>query len=86
MESVIPDSEYLLVLTKSEVIALKVQEKGTYAISESEALSILERFTASSDSIESAIDVKSAVLKKNEKTGKDMYYEFVFDSKEGVFP
>ena len=75
-------SEVLPSLTKSEVIALAVQKKGTYAISESEALGLLERFTAS-DGIESAVNVKSSVLKKNAKTGKDMYYEFVFESDKG---
>lgn len=83
MEAVGTASDELLPLTRSEVIALAVQKKGTYAIPESEALCMLKRYTASDDN-ERAISVKSTVLKKNAKTGKDMYYVFVFESEKGT--
>jgi hypothetical protein len=73
------------VLTKAETIALTVQTKGTYEISESEALQNLGHFQASvSDNNENSIRTKSVVLKKNQKTGKNMYYEVVFESDRGT--
>ena len=82
-------------LTEAEQIALAVQNKGTYEISESEALEILKRFvTAKSDeqgvgvksaedSDAGAVDVKSATLKTSKKTGRPMYFELVFDNADG---
>lgn len=73
------------VLTKAETVALTVQQKGTYKISESEAIQNLESFLAStSDNKKSSIRTKNVVLKKNQKTGKDMYYEVVFESDKGT--
>ena len=83
LENVVSVFEELPVLTKSEVIALSVYEKGTYSISESEARDILGRFSAADD-IDNTVSVSNAVLKKNQKTGKDMYYEFVLESDKGI--
>jgi len=72
-------------LTKSESIALVVQKKGTYKISETEALDKLDRFAASNSENKSAdIQVKSTTLKTNPSTSKEMYYEIVFESEKGT--
>ena len=71
-------------LTKLESIALVVQSKGTYKISESEAIGKLEAYVASNAEVMRDILVKSTVLKKNSKTGKDMYYEVVFENAKGT--
>ena len=73
------------VLTRSEVVALAVEKKGTYKVSENEAIQSLKDFSKSvSDSKQSDIRTKSSVLKKSAKTGKDMYYEVVFESDKGT--
>ncbi|GEM_PF-121318 len=73
------------ILTKSEMVALNVQKKGTYKISETEAISNLKQFTASvSGNEKSMVKTKSINLKKNPVTGKEMYYEVVFDSDKGT--
>ena len=76
-------SDEPLVLTKSEAIALAVERKGTYEISEREAIDMLERYTAK-DGVEKSVNVQSVVLKKNAETGKNMYYEFALQSEKGV--
>ena len=80
-ESSVPTS----ILTKSEAIALTVQRKGSYKVSESESIQTLKNFSASvSDSKKSTIRTKSVTLKKSPKTGKDMYYEIVFEGDKGT--
>jgi len=71
-----------LSLTREEAIALRVKQKGTYRITESEAMQTLNRF-AESESRSVNIQVKSTSLKKSPTTGKDMYYEVVFESEKG---
>lgn len=72
-------------LTKMESVALAVQQKGTYKISKSEALESLERYAKSiSGNEEAAVQVKSAVLKKSPETGKELYYEVVFEGEKGT--
>ena len=78
-----PDVTTMSALTREESIALAVERKGTYKIDESEAIGNLERFKASFDN-EDALNTKSIVLKKNPKTGKDLYYEVVFESEKGT--
>jgi len=71
-------------LTNSEAIALRVQRKGTYKISESEALEKFNGFAESNTNVSKTIFVKGIDLKKNSKTGKDMYYEIVFVNEKGT--
>lgn len=72
-------------LTRSESIALTVQQKGTYEISENEAIENLERFSAFiSGNKNSVVKTKSISLKKSPETGREMYYEVVFDSDKGT--
>jgi uncharacterized protein YvpB len=74
------------VLTRAEFVALTVQEKGTYKITESEALQHLEEFNPAVVSGESQSPVLTAgiTLRKSPQTGKDMYYEVVIESDKGT--
>jgi len=69
-------------LSNEEQVALRVQKKGTYRISEIEAVQSLERFAANDGN--STLRTKSVNLKKSSKTGKDLYYEVVFEGKKGT--
>ena len=69
-------------LTQSELIALAVERKGTYLISESEASEKLARF-ATSDGRSDAVEIESATLKVSPLTGKDLFYEITFNSEKG---
>ena len=72
-------------LTKSEHIALVVQEKGTYKISKEEALISFDRFAASnSENKTSDVQVKSITLRTSPKTGKDIYFEVIFENEKGT--
>ena len=70
-------------LTNLEYTALRVDRKGTYEISESEANDRLENFASSVTSDRSTTHNKSVSLKNNRKTGKGMYYEIVFEGDKG---
>ncbi|MDR0750472.1 MAG: hypothetical protein LBF62_13015 [Tannerellaceae bacterium] len=66
-----PGESAPVALTKSEAVALAVQQKGTCKITEDEALQNLNRFHVSSfDSEETGISVTDVVLKTNPDTGK----------------
>lgn len=73
------------ILTKSEAVALTVLKKGTYKISESEAIRNLKHFS-NSDSNGKGRNLRPThiALKKNPKTGKEMYYEVTFESEKGT--
>jgi len=93
-ESFAPQKDPISVnLTKSEIIALAVEKKGTYLVSENEAHDKLLRFSSSSGNLgdnqmRSATlktnQIRSTTLKKNPITDKAMYYEVVFDSDKGT--
>ena len=68
-------------LTDEEVAALAVDRKGTYKISESEAIDKLDRFSISNG--KRITSTKSIVLKKSQKTGKNLYYEITFENSSG---
>ena len=71
-------------LTKSEGIALVVQDKGTYKISENEAMEKLYCFVSSNSENKSAkISVSNVTLKTSPITGKEMYYEVSFVGENG---
>jgi len=72
-----------LLLTKSETIALSVKQKGTYKISKTEALEKLSRYAAARGN-NATIQISSTTLKTNPVTGKEMYYEVVFESEKGT--
>jgi hypothetical protein len=85
---IVNEDEYVTtnpILTKSEFVALTIQQKGTYKISESEAIQNLESFypTISANS-QSSISTTGITLKKSPVTGKDMYYEVVIESDKGI--
>ena len=68
-----------LLLTKAESVSLAVQQKGTYKVSQSEAIERFNRFAVSADK-DVFIRVQSITLKKSPTTGKDIYYEVIFES------
>jgi len=72
-----------LILTKAESAALAVQQKETYRVSQNEMMERFVRF-AKSTSKNASLQVQSITLKKNPATGKDLYYEVVFESKKGT--
>lgn len=73
------------ILTKSEAVALTVLKKGTYKISESEAIRNLEHFSNSASNGKGRnLRPTHIALKKNPKTGKEMYYEVTFESEKGT--
>lgn len=81
------DAEYSAqpVLTRSEIVALSVQKKGSYKISEHEAVQKLKDFSlSSSDNSNETIRTKRISLKKSPKTGKEMYYEIAFECANGA--
>jgi hypothetical protein len=74
-----------VVLTKSEAVALAVQQKGTYKITEDEALQNLDRFRVSDlGGEETGINITDVVLRKKPGTEKELYYEVVFESEKGA--
>jgi len=85
-------SKKLPLLTQEESIALAVQRKGTYFISENEAIEKFQRFlafngqkgTKTKSATDGDIRVLSTSLKRNAKTGDVMYYEVVFESEKGT--
>ena len=83
-------------LTKAEFISVAVKKKGTYSISESEAQEKLLRYSSSNSNSGTSLrsstsernfstpQIKSTNLKKSSTTGKDLYYEIVFENDRGT--